>query len=137
MYALLYGLSALGRRKGLSIKILLPAAVRSGAFLGVFAGLFAVGNCVTIQHLGGNYPRYISFIFVFLPFSLLPFTPLTLIYVLCALRGYFVSAFVAAFCSILIEQRSRRAEVSLHTSLPIYICHDIHHHHHHDGCAVI
>lgn len=95
MYSLLYGLSALGRRKGLNIKILLPAAIRSGAFLGVFAGLFAVGNCVSVQKLGGNYPR-----------------------------GYFVSAFFAAFCSILVEQRSRRAEVHVsytHTHSPIRV----------------
>jgi len=87
MYGLLYTLSALGRRKGLDVRKLVSSSIRSGAFIAVFAVIYAVGNCAHVRHHGANLPKW-----------------------------YFLSAFVASFVSILVEQRSRRTELMLYTA---------------------
>jgi hypothetical protein len=62
MYALLYTLSALGRRKGLNLRILLPAAARSGAFISVFSLLYAMGNCFHVTKSGNLFHSVAHFV---------------------------------------------------------------------------
>ena len=106
MYGVLFLVSAILRRKGWRYLLtrLVPSTARSAAFLGIFinmaniiywsiqiAGVFgyfyASGNCYWVRVMGGHYPS-----------------------------AYFMSGFIAAFVSILVEHPARRSELMLYTA---------------------